>query len=324
MNKTVFVVLFFFLQSIAFEPPQRGTKRIASEAALPQNLPKERLFLFNIVSAENTVFPVDEGVASYLPATKPYVERLKENKGKELHFPEFSTNSLHRVLTAVKMEVKLGDSLSGKERLDIIAAVLPSNNNRLIVLMKIARALGYKNLLHAGMRKLAFNPISKKQLHELDTDLLALYAHYFYLGHGRILPGTNPGFSIQELHDYGKFNRKVIFPVDRSEDDISFIDLNDLRLTSLDGLRSISGIQSVQAVYLEDNKLTTITADDFRGLDKLEVIDLAGNELRTLPKGFFVALPTLKDLDLRDNKISEEEKKRIQKEDTKKDLNLLL
>lgn len=79
--------------------------------------------------------------------------------------------------------------------------------------------------------------------------------------------------------------------------------LNDLDLTSLEGLRELPGIDIVFRIYLEHNLLQTIPANAFAGLPKLEDIELTGNLISTVDPQAFANVPLLRSVNLSNNKL---------------------
>lgn len=61
---------------------------------------------------------------------------------------------------------------------------------------------------------------------------------------------------------------------------------------------------TTQSLYLFDNGIESLSAEDFEGLDSLEMLDLSQNKLTDLPDRVFEPLTSLRNLDLSSNQIT--------------------
>ncbi|GMU18978.1 MAG: hypothetical protein AMXMBFR12_01700 [Candidatus Babeliales bacterium] len=80
-------------------------------------------------------------------------------------------------------------------------------------------------------------------------------------------------------------------------------ELNNLNLTSLDGLLEIPYIHDVFRIYLHKNKLKTVPANAFAGLTQLEDIHLSSNQIETFDPHAFDGLLKLDSVYLDANRI---------------------
>jgi len=122
------------------------------------------------------------------------------------------------------------------------------------------------------------------RLQNVDENLLALIAKYWYLNYGQdrnyISPKLDYGFSIEELQAFGKL------PVIENNE----LDLNNLRINNLTGLQSIAGIAQIITLNLRGNQLTALPLDIFKGLNHLQALYLDHNQLIALPSIYLRAL----------------------------------
>lgn len=87
--------------------------------------------------------------------------------------------------------------------------------------------------------------------------------------------------------------------------------LRNQGLVSIEGLTEIPGIEKIEHLKLENNKLSNVDADHFKGLN-LHSIDLSCNSIEELPDNFFDI--SLKVLNLSDNPLSEAQKAKIKEQ----------
>lgn len=106
-----------------------------------------------------------------------------------------------------------------------------------------------------------------------------------------------PTYSIT---DYLKYNPVVI--EQRMEG--RALNLSHLQLNSLEGLRMIPGIDSMEEIDLSSNELTVITNDSFYGLTQLRSLNLANNNIKKIEPRAFNTLGGLEKLNLADNKLT--------------------
>lgn len=88
--------------------------------------------------------------------------------------------------------------------------------------------------------------------------------------------------------------------------------LRNQGLVSLEGLGEIPGIEKIEHLKLENNKLSNIDPDHFKG-PNLHSLDLSNNQIEELPDNFFDNL-SLKVLNLTGNPLLEEQKAKIRKQ----------
>jgi len=143
--------------------------------------------------------------------------------------------------------------------------------------------------------------MSLAELHIDYRELQNLLAKAWYLNYGNkgdfIFeedPAFDYGFSIEELGSYGKLPGKIS----------GSLDLTNLRINELTGLREIENIKSVTTIRLDNNRLTTLPQGIFQGLNSLQELHLDGNRLITLPQGIFQGLNCLYQLHLFNNKLT--------------------
>lgn len=131
----------------------------------------------------------------------------------------------------------------------------------------------------------------------------------------------------QELHSrFSILEQRLtvqIVPPDESGR-CSFIDLSDLAINDIDGLSTIPEISSVEAIYLENNQISTLQPIHFLGLNNLKILNLSENPIKTIPRDLFEMLPTLEELYLNDTQLSEEEKEELKNIAKNKNIVLML
>ncbi len=143
--------------------------------------------------------------------------------------------------------------------------------------------------------------MSLAELHINYHELQNLLAKAWYLNYGNngdfIFeedPAFDYGFSIEELGSYGKLPGKISVS----------LDLNNLRINELTGLREIEHIESVTTIRLDHNRLTSLPQEIFHGLNRLYQLHLDNNQLTTLPQEIFQGLNSLQELYLGNNQLT--------------------
>ena len=146
----------------------------------------------------------------------------------------------------------------------------------------------------------------------LPEDLASLLAKYWYLHYGEnrnfILPNLDYGFSIEELRVHNKL--PGTFSILR----IRTLNLSELKINDLSGLRNIPDINNLKALYLVHNQIANLVPGVFNGLNNLIILDLGSNELTNLVPGVFNGLNNLRTLDLHNNKLTEAQKEVLRKQ----------
>ncbi len=154
----------------------------------------------------------------------------------------------------------------------------------------------------------------------ISSEFKGLLAKYWYLNYGKdndyinlFEKVTKPepkevpidyGFTVQERAAYNKLPS-----VDRG-----YLLLSELRLDDLIGLQQIPNIGSVTALILNDNNLTSLQDDIFKGLNKVGYIGLVDNRFTTLSAKPFKGLSNLHSICLAENPLSEEAKASLKAE----------
>jgi Leucine-rich repeat (LRR) protein len=144
----------------------------------------------------------------------------------------------------------------------------------------------------------------------VTDEMLKEIARYYFLLTGNNLRGIDEksyGFSIQDYLDYMPDVIKERRKTTRNKDELN---LQELRLNNLYGLKHIDNKDHLTRLWLNDNQLTQIASDEFEGLVNLKWLVLNRNRLTYLSPVTFVKLSNLETL-LIGNRLSEENKKQI-------------
>lgn len=78
-------------------------------------------------------------------------------------------------------------------------------------------------------------------------------------------------------------------------------ELDNLNLTTLDGLQEVPDIKTVFRIYLNHNLLQYIPANTFAGLSELQDIDLTSNQITSFDPQAFAGIPQLRSLNISNN-----------------------
>ena len=298
MKGLAFLSLIFISHvSFAFEPP-------VSEVTL--------------VSSDGQQFTISKKVAEKSETIKMM---LSDVGADQVPLSNIDGKTLQVFIDIAQKELVLGEGKKDKELLDYlepnVAKLTMAEKYKLLL---AANYLDYQILLNVVARSIAKGLANKPFWLEKSTgrtgkynwqinlgvlrsfypkDLEPLLAKYCYLVSGKNLPGVDEnsyGFSIPELMEYGRFDRKIEIKYGEN-----ILNLSKLRLNSLDGLNAISDIQTVRELYLSYNKLSSLPAGLFNGLSNLQRLYLFSNELTSLPVGVFNGLSSLKKLCIFDN-----------------------
>ncbi len=81
------------------------------------------------------------------------------------------------------------------------------------------------------------------------------------------------------------------------------LSLENLSLTSLDGLQEVANLPSLRWLYLSSNQLKEFAPGVFANLPSLQELDLGGNQLKELTPGVFANLRSLQSLNLEFNQL---------------------
>jgi Leucine-rich repeat (LRR) protein len=84
---------------------------------------------------------------------------------------------------------------------------------------------------------------------------------------------------------------------------VAVLDLRNLNIDSLEGLKNIPGIEKVTRLYLSNNNITRLKAGDLAPAINLRVLGLSDNGLETIEPNAFAGLKKLKVLNLANNNI---------------------
>lgn len=170
-----------------------------------------------------------------------------------------------------------------------------------------------------------------------SKDLISIAKAYFYTygnpnisGPQRVrqflsFKNLNYGFSVQELIDNGKLPKFTRY----DGDDELGLELNNLRINSLDGLLGVpnlltlsyinlsgnfidnitelnsSKLSNIKELNLNGNNLSELKGNAFNRLKKLEILNLSQNNLKKLNTDVFNGLNNLKRLSLDNNDLSD-------------------
>ncbi len=168
----------------------------------------------------------------------------------------------------------------------------------------------------AGLDPVFFPQGAKKQY-------LNKFAKKWYLTYGRKLkipaffikkyfPGQTTeqvldyGLSIQDYLDNPVLKNKIPQITKRPTfgREETRLDLSNMKINDLNGLRNILNIKTVQFLRLGNNQLTTIPTNAFAGLTNLKDLFLRDNQLTTIQPNAFTGLTSLTELALYNNQLT--------------------
>ncbi len=146
----------------------------------------------------------------------------------------------------------------------------------------------------------------KKELEKVPKELegwsLAELGREYYILYGEKLDTSVPwGLSIEDYLSSPVLKEKIKIITDRGE---VVLNLEGMKINSLQGLQNIPNILTVQTLDLENNQLTTIESNTFAGLTNLKYLHLSGNNLTTIESNTFAGLTSLEVLVLKDNQLT--------------------
>ncbi len=110
----------------------------------------------------------------------------------------------------------------------------------------------------------------------------------------------NIEISIQDLYDNSATRHLLVVNHPVAGD----LDLSDRFISSLEGLGTIPGINTVQSIDFNNNQITTLAAGVFNNLPELYRLNLSNNQITTIAADVFSNLPRLVSLYLGNNQIT--------------------
>ncbi len=137
---------------------------------------------------------------------------------------------------------------------------------------------------------------------DLHVPLLVEIGRQYYIKHGIELNIKVPwGFSIQDYLTIPALKSKIQI---RTVSGKIALDLSNMKINNLQGLKKIPNIGTLQILSLENNPLTTIQPNAFAGLTNLDVLFLENNQLTIIPTNAFAGLTNLDYLYLDHNQLT--------------------
>lgn len=301
-----------------------------------------------VISADGQDFILPRTIATQSETIK---HLLGEIGGNVLTFAHISSNTLKEIGELLKIlpEYK---HLKNKALLDALEAKNIAIKNP-IALLNAANYLDIPSIMHLAARMVAqqektriaqestIAKLFKKNnltTQQLPKDMLTLVAHYYLLLADQKYPGTTAhdyAFSVQDyldyqpnkiaLYQYGSREKKVIHEeLEQKSDPRADLVLSGLYINNLDGLQHIINKHRILRVFLDNNKLKSLTDSDHladffnlnslyiqnntlkefavHGLDKLQHLDLSSNKLIEIPQ--IILTTTLRSLNISHNAIA--------------------
>lgn len=233
----------------------------------------------------------------------------QEAASKKFEFKSISTPVMAEVVELLKALALNKDTLTKKDFFEHLKSVRVTNLKGVLEaadfldISLIKQIIAYQYAQQLSSKQLSYPALQQKLtqagLHpELVQDLLrrATIFYYVFNPDNRTLQESPYGTSIQ---DYLDFNPQLITERRSSNK----LDLTNMYLSSLEGLRNIPNISSVTSLWLIDNKLQQIQQNIFDGLYNLQSLNLRNNQLQQIQSNAFIGLQNLQLLDLADNKL---------------------
>jgi Leucine-rich repeat (LRR) protein len=271
-------------------------------------------------SAQGDYLPIQKNVATQSETLKNMIGEMDENKIIPIQNIDNSTlkeiisllnnlkNSSHlknkALLDALEKDIKITDPLA------LLAAAnyldIPAIFN--LAARAIAREEFKKHPQNANISPELLKKI-KATFGASSPDILGVIAHYYVLiGNASLLdvPRKSYGFSVQDLLDYQphyikKQHNPMEFRLSQGEKSIGY-DLENLQLTSLDGIENLPDRESVHRISLNKNRLNSISK--LLIFSNLVSLNAAENNITEIPKSL-CSLSKLQKLRLPYNKIKE-------------------
>lgn len=103
------------------------------------------------------------------------------------------------------------------------------------------------------------------------------------------------------LYDYIKSRNFEFWHLVKGSAGQQWYELKNLEIANLEGLLDLPWIENVFRIYLNNNKIKSIPARAFAGLNKLRDIDLTNNEISSIDPQAFEGLPNLQSLNISSN-----------------------
>lgn len=120
--------------------------------------------------------------------------------------------------------------------------------------------------------------------------------------------GFEYGFSLEELINNNKIPKSyVVFY------NAHILDLSNLKINSLAGINRITNSEKIKYLALNNNQLTSIEPNAFKGLEHLIEIEINDNCLTNIAIQAFTSLPNLYKLEIKNNSLSQKTKKNLRK-----------
>ncbi len=155
-------------------------------------------------------------------------------------------------------------------------------------------------VMERALKRMQFDAIlnANREMHDL--------AHPGNLGAGKVALLKEVGLwnftiSIQNLYDNLATRHLVTIENVRG---LRTLDLSDLQLASLQGIRNIPGIDTVQEISLYNNQLTTVVVGELSNLPDLQSLTLGKNKLVVLGQDVFSDLPALREIYVFENRLA--------------------
>ncbi len=333
MKKKLFSILCLLTASYcnAAEQEERSRKRSASPAAEQEEATKKRADVTALAPSLPDHFHVEfsygivlenvpKNVINHYNTLQNMLDDLGEDNNEIFFVPGCSKESFLDL-----------DAYREKEQVDRSAYLATLNNAQILSLIKTADYLelndaadAYTDLMHRALKTFTVEQL-KEQINLFDREALqkalkrmqlAAIAntnivkrnleHESNLGEEKVIVLKdnflwNIKISIQDLYDNQATKDLLAFMMDNG---LVILDLENLFLTSLDGFQVLPNLETVQALLLSNNQLTTLDKTLLSHLPVLQNLSLHTNNLTTLLPNTFADLPLLQHLDLANNDVT--------------------
>lgn len=266
--------------------------------------------MVTLVSADGAEFKIPLDAAQESGQIKGLLSGgVQESQEKRFEFSSISTPVMAEIVQLMKELVANKNAPSKQALLENLKSVQITNPKgvleaadlleipliKQIVAYHYAQQLNSKQLSYEALQQ----QVTQTGLHpDLAQDLLhqATVFYYVFNPSNLTLQESPYGTSIQDYLDY---NPQLI----AQRRDRSVLNLSDLHLSSLKGLRNITNINSLTQLYLNNNQLQEIHAQAFAGLQNLQWLYLSTNRLRNIQAEAFSGLRNVHTLSLYNNQL---------------------